>query len=169
MNIFYLHYNTRRCARYHVDRHVVKMILETAQLLCTAIIIITNDENTGFCKATHKNHPCAIWVRKSKANWLWLKELGLALCKEYTLRYEKKHKYEDKIEALIVPDLEDVEFTEPPQAMPEEYKNKESSVIAYRQYYISGKKHLHHWKTRHAWKNRKIPKFILKAIPEYNI
>ena len=169
MNIFFLHYNPTICAKYHVDRHVVKMILETCQLLCTAIQLTKeiNDPEPPY-KKTHENHPSSIWSRKSKKNWSWLKELGIALCKEYTYRYNKIHKCENIIKNLNCPNLSDDEFTEPSQAMPDEYKDK-SSIIAYRLYYACGKKHLHHHKNRHAWKNRKIPKFISVIYPEYDL
>lgn len=163
MNIFYLSFKPKRCARYHVDRHVVKMILETCQLLCSALWMINTEEelkeNPPVCKLTHKNHPSAIWARANKNNWLWLQQLGIALCEEYTFRYEKKHKLEDAIRSMIVPGLVDEPFFPPTQAMPDEYKC-ESSKKAYRAYYIKGKAHLHYWKNRHAWKKRNIPKFI---------
>lgn len=159
MNIFYLHYKQKKCARYHVDRHVVKMILETCQLLCTAIWL---SGGTAHCKPTHQNHPSAVWARTNKNNWLWLKGLGLALCREYTFRYNKVHSLQSVLEELQVPDLPDEDFFPPPQAMPDMYKD-EDAIKAYRNYYIHGKIHLHHHKTRHAWKNRTIPKFILRV------
>lgn len=161
MNIFFLHLNPRKCAKWHVDRHCVKMILEYAQLLCTAIWLAGGK---AHCKPTHKNHPCAIWARKTRGNWLWLKELALALCHEYTFRYEKIHALEKIIEDLEVPDLPEGEMTTLPQAMPDCYKHSDS-MTAYRNYYILGKSHLHFWKSRHAWKNRKIPSFIRRHLP----
>lgn len=177
MNIFYLHINPKKCARWHVDSHVVKMILETCQLLCTAIHVVcdgstgvTNDttlsianNTTTLYKKTHVNHPSAIWCRKSKENWMWLYNLGMALCREYTFRYEKIHKSQSVLENLKCPDLPDLPFTEPTQAMPNEYKNK-SSLKAYRNFYAFGKKHLHFHATRHAWKNRRIPLFIKRRV-----
>ena len=160
MNIFYLHHNPRRCAKYHVDRHVVKMILETCQLLCTAIWL---SGGTAHCKPTHQNHPSAIWCRKSKANWLWLQELGIALCEEYTFRYGKVHKLDSVIRKLKVPlNLPEDEFTQPTPAMADEYKEGDS-ITSYRNYYILGKCHLHFWTNRHAWKNRNIPRFVRDA------
>jgi len=171
MNIFFLHWKPKKAARYHLDRHVVKMILETMQLLCTAILCCDDTVEDLPCKMTHKNHPSAIWVRMSIANWLWLRDLGTSLCKEYTRRYGKKHRYNDSFDTLPLPQLPDIPFTPPTQAMPENYKRDNSSVDetikAYRAYYIEGKKHLHFFKTRHAWKTRTIPKFILHAFPEY--
>lgn len=163
MNIFFLHLDPRICAMYHVDRHVVKMILETCQLLCTAIWLCGDE---APYKKTHENHPSAKWARASKKNWQWLHSLGLALCKEYTHRYGKTHKSEKALRSLTCPDLPDLDFTEPPQAMPNEYKHK-NTITAYRNYYILGKHHLHMWKKRHAWKSRDVPPFILDAFPEY--
>jgi len=162
MNIFYLHHNPATCARYHLDRHVVKMIIELAQLLCTAIW------STGIeapYKSTHFNHPCGKWVRQNKSNWKWTYELAIELCKEYTYRYGKQHKTQTILEQLKCPNLPDGEFTPPAQAMPNEYKN-ENSMIAYRAYYAYGKQHLHRWKKRHAWKKRRPPKFIRNIYPD---
>jgi hypothetical protein len=159
MNIFYLHHNPKRCAKWHVDRHVVKMILETCQLLCSAIWL---SGGTAYCKLTHANHPSAIWTRANKSNWNWLKELGIALCEEYTYRYGKIHALDSVIRELEVPDIPDGDFFPPTPAMSDEYKASDS-ITSYRNYYILGKSHLHFWKTRHAWKNRNIPSFIQKA------
>lgn len=169
MNIFFLHFNPKKCAKYHVDRHVVKMILEYAQLLCTAIWLTCSEaklkNNSPAYKKTHENHPSAKWVRKSKSNWLWLHKLSLKLCKEYTHRYGKTHKTESVLRNLQCPPLPDKKFTDPPQAMPDEFKDQDT-ITAYRNYYLFGKKHLHRWKTRHAWKNRNPPNFILEIYPE---
>lgn len=159
MNIFYLHHDPKICARWYVDRHVVKMILETCQLLCTAIWL---SGGIAYCKPTHTNHPSAIWTRANKSNWKWLRQLGLALCEEYTFRYGKTHKLEKIIRELTVPNIPKGDFVQPPQAMPDEYKH-EDSIIAYRNYYVLGKAHLHFWKSRHAWKKRDIPPFIQEA------
>lgn len=152
MNIFYLYHNTKKCAQAHVDKHVVKMILETCQLLCTAIWLSGGE---APYKATHKNHPSAIWARANKSNWNWLKSLGLELCAEYTYRYGKTHKSEKIITNLTVPDsIPDGDFFEPTPAMPDEYKC-ETSLESYRKYYRFGKQHLH------SWKKREVPEFIV--------
>jgi hypothetical protein len=157
MNIFYLSRNIKRCAKYHVDRHCVKMILEYCQLLCTAIWL---SGGTAHCKATHENHPCAIWTRANKSNWLWLQKLALALCEEYTYRYNKTHSMEPILKELEVPPIPEGEFFQPPQAMPAEYKNPDS-ITAYRTYYMMEKTHLFFWKDgRPAWKGRNIPRFV---------
>ena len=87
MNIFVLDKDPVKAAKMHCDKHVIKMILETAQMLCSAY------EDAPY-KRTHVNHPCSIWARKSKSNYLWLIKLGMALHDEYQFRYgaEKQHK-----------------------------------------------------------------------------
>jgi len=155
MNIFFLDFNTQKCAQYHCDKHVVKMILETAQLLCGAHHI-TNSQSYGIpYKLSHKNHPCAIWVRESLSNYLYLCDLGLELCKEYTYRYGRRHKSQDVIEWCLTNkvNIKDIGFTTPPKAMPDEYK-VESVVESYRNYYIGAKKDFC------VWKNRDIPEWF---------
>jgi len=149
MNIFILDWDVKKCAVYHNDKHVVKMILETAQLLCGVHHVTeTNIDNIPY-KLSHKNHPCSIWARESITNYLWLCELGLELCKEYTYRYEKRHKSQDVIEWCLFnkPNIEDKGFTEPAKAMPDEYKVK-SVVQSYRNYYNGEKVSFSKWKKR---------------------
>ena len=97
MNIFYLDNDPKVCAQYHVDKHVVKMILETAQLLSTTHWMSGSE---GPYRQTHKNHPSAVWARSNKSNYIWLCELGMELCKEYTHRYGKTHKTQQHLEWL---------------------------------------------------------------------
>jgi len=156
MNIFILDLDVKKCAEYHVDKHVVKMILETAQLLCgvhhmTAQVTAQVTAHVPY-KLSHKNHPCSIWARESLTNYLYLCELGLELCKEYTYRYGKRHKSQDVIEWCLInkPNIEDKGFTEPAKAMPEQYKVK-SVVESYRNYYRGEKSGFA------KWKNRKVP------------
>ena len=146
MNIFILDYDVKKCAKYHVDKHVVKMILETAQLLC-GVHWVANSE--APYKLSHKNHPCSIWARESLTNYLYLCELGLELCYEYTYRYGKKHKSQQVIEWCIEnkPNIKDIGFTEPAKAMPDEYKVK-SVVESYRNYYREAKSGFANWKNR---------------------
>ena len=153
MNIFLLDTDTKKCAQYHCDKHVVKMILETAQLLCGVHWIVGNE---APYKLSHRNHPCAIWTRESLSNYLYLCDLGFELCKEYTYRYGKRHKSQDIIEWCLVnkPNIEDKGFTEPARAMPDEYKVS-SVVESYRNYYIGEKSSIAVWKYRETpeWYN----------------
>ena len=160
MNIFFLHILPQVCAQMHIDKHVIKMILETTQLLCSAHHMFPSDYIPCY-KLTHKNHPSSIWTRESKANYKWLCSLGQELCKEYTYRYGKIHKCQSYIEdlALHVPDLPDIEFTSPKQAMPAMYKD-DDAIDAYRTYYFFGKMNIHSWNGKIA--GRPTPDWVLE-------
>jgi len=152
MNIFVLDRDVKKCAKYHNDKHVVKMILESAQLLCGVHHMVEENTDEVPYRLSHKNHPCSIWARENISNYLWLCELGLELCKEYSYRYGKRHKSQDVIEWCLTntPSLPEEDFTEPPKAMPDEYK-VEDVVQSYRNYYCGDKKYFS------KWKNRDIP------------
>jgi hypothetical protein len=89
MNIFYIHENPTISAKAMSNKHVVKMILESAQLLSTAHHILDKSTSSELYKPTHKNHPSAIWVRQSYKNYQWLYNHFISLCEEYTKRYNK--------------------------------------------------------------------------------
>ena len=154
MNIFALDMNPDVCARYHNDKHCVKMIVESAQLLSTAHHVAESPVASQLYRKTHTNHPCAKWVRESKANYEWLYFLFVALSHEYTHRYGKTHKTLDEKGIALgnLPNMPDVGLTDFPQCMPDEYKN-DDPVEAYREYYRKGKAHLA------AWKNRDVPEW----------
>ena len=149
MNIFFLDENPTLSAQYHVDKHVVKMILETAQLLCSVHHVTEQVTEQVPYKLSHKNHPCAVWARQSLSNYLYLCELGLELGKEYTYRYGKRHKSIDVINWCIInkPNIPDIGFTTPAMAMPDEFKT-DSVVESYRNYYMGAKISLASWKNR---------------------
>ena len=153
VNIFFLNSDPSICAQQHVDKHVVKMILETAQLLC-GVHWVSGGE--APYKLSHKNHPCSIWARESLSNYLLLCELGLELCEEYTHRYNKRHKSQQIIEWCLTnkPNISDVGFSKPPKAMPDEYK-VDSVIQSYRNYYIGAKREFV------SWKNRKKPEWFI--------
>lgn len=146
MNIFYLDENIEKCAEFHCDKHVVKMILECAQILCS--VLSMHNIKTPY-KPTHLHHPCVIWANKSLANWLWLKYLAKALNDEYKYRFNHKHNHKsfDVILTLPQPPIDDVGLTTRPQALPEEFKS-DDPIHAYRQYYKTNKKHLASWTKR---------------------
>ena len=158
MNIFYLDESPVTAARMHCDKHCVKMILETAQLLCTAHRVIDGDswaDDVGLYKVTHQNHPSAVWVRESSANYYWALGLLSELCREYTRRYGKDHKTAAMLRFLAVPPMHinTGMLTPIPQCMPDEYK-AESPVTAYRNYYNGAK-------ARFAkWKNTEVPQWF---------
>lgn len=147
MNIFVLDENTNLAAQYHCNKHCVKQILETAQLLCNSHHLCGN-KNAPY-KLTHKNHPCSVWARKTVNNYIWLVNFGTSLCKEYTYRYERIHKCQAIIEwcKQNIPDLPDGKITRFAEAMPNQYKST-NPVNSYRYYYANEKRHLFQWKKR---------------------
>lgn len=171
MNIFYLDNNATACAKAHYDKHVVKMILEYAQLLSTAHRLLdgtmytektannrnikryrlTDEKETVLYKATHLNHPSAVWVRESKANYNWLYSLFTKLLEEYTYRYGKQHKTGELSQALqdAPNNIPNIGSTVMPQAMPDECKMS-NSIDAYRNYYLTAKKQMLSYTKRNA-------------------
>ena len=164
------------CAQMHVDKHVVKMIVEYAQLLSTAHRVLDGTECTVLSKsgrkkkvftlpdverdsllygATHINHPSAKWVRHSSDNYRWLHRLFTELCAEYTYRYGKVHLTDTKVKALLKNPPKNIpigEFSAPWRAMPDEFKFdknvKEYTMESYRAYYKGAKSHMFKWKQR---------------------
>ena len=137
VNIFFLDKNPYTCAKWHGDKHVPKMLLEIAQMLSTAHHILGTDQDISkIYKATHINHPCNLWVRESSANYEWSWLLLDALCREFEIRRDKKHKTEiDLLYTLRMwPDIEYGEMTDPALAMPEVFKTN-NAVESYRNYY----------------------------------
>lgn len=157
MNIFFLDNDPKLAAQYQCDKHVVKMILESAQLLSTAYrvldgkdLVLDGDKNNILYKATHINHPCAIWCRKTWGNYHWLSKHLEHLLNEYTFRYGKIHKCKSVYKELVMaPRCIDQEGkSKPPLCMPDEFKISDHPVISYREYYKIGKLHLHKWTKR---------------------
>jgi len=167
MNIFYLHHSAPLAARMHCDIHVVKMILETAQMLCTVHHIHGNGEAVPY-KPTHQHHPSTRWAAASKVQYDWLQQLGVYLCNEYALRYEgRRHKCEQYIKGVLSsppPALlaqRAYIWAEPPQAMPDECKVEGDAVTAYRNYYKK-------YKSSFAkWKLGSVPAFMTIAYNSY--
>ena len=173
MNIFYLHEDAKTSAEMHVDSHASKMIIEYAQLMSTAHRVLDGKQvkrlskknrllttydhpdpqlDHTLYKSCHVNHPSGIWVRQSKKNYRWLYEMWTELNTEFMYRYDKNVPHESyrKLNwALFSPpeNMPEGVFTEPLQAMPDDVKN-ESSITAYRDYYIKYKQHLASWKKR---------------------
>ena len=140
MNIFYLHEDPKLAASYVYDKHKVKMILESAQMLCTAHHVYGNGYNVPY-KQAHLNHPSTIWTRENTHHYYWLYLHMLALGDEYTKRYGKHHLTITKCaEPLLRPPsgMPTIKFVQPPQCMPDEHKRK-CSVHAYWNYYIKEK------------------------------
>lgn len=170
MNIFYLDHDVNECAKMHNDKHVVKMILEYAQLLSTAHRFLDGSELSSTSKtgrkkkvwklpdnrddilysATHINHPSAVWVRQSDLNYHWLYNMFQALLDEYTYRYGKIHAC-SRLELALAQfpkNIPEAGFTQPTPAMPDELKVPGDSIKSYRAYYSTSKTHLAKWKNR---------------------
>lgn len=152
MNIFVLDLNPIKSAEYHNDKHVVKMVLETSQILCSVHHMTKSDDEREEVpyRLTHKNHPCSIWTRECIENYIWLCDLGMALCKEYTHRYGKRHKSQAVIEWCYtnLPNLKELgDITDFAKAMPDECK-VDCVVESYRRYYPMYKGHIAKWKSR---------------------
>ena len=142
MNIFYLSTDPEKAAKYMYNKHVVKMILESAQLLCTAHVISDGENANVPYKVTHKNHPSAIWARESTSNYKWLYNHMIALGEEYTRRYGKKHLTILKCSGVLSKapaNVTKTELTPMPQCMPDQYKVPGNSVEAYWNYYEAEK------------------------------
>ena len=146
MNIFVLDNDPAAAAQMLVDKHVVKMCCESAQLLST--VCHSNDISAPY-KATHKAHPCTVWAGASQGNWQWLIDHSVAMCEEYSHRYGKTHASQKVIEWCRdnTPTFAERERTPFAQAMPDKYRSP-CAVSAYRAYYIGEKAHLATWKSR---------------------
>ena len=182
MNIFVLDETPQISAQMMCDKHVVKMIVESAQMLSTAHRVLDGEMYTELSannrrikrwksphnlfeemlyKASFVGHPCTQWVMENNRNYYWLVEHAYELCKEYTRRYGKVHKTEDMISLIRFRKPANIgiadSITPFAQAMPEQYKNS-NAVEAYRAYY-NGEK------TKIAkWKNGNIPNWFLTSV-----
>ena len=189
MNIFYLDHDVRKCAEMHNDKHVVKMILEYAQLLSTAhriidgvvsfgvsqsgrkkvIYVLADNRDTVLYSATHINHPSAVWVRQSTQNYMWLAELLEECCKEYTHRYDKVHKVErdglmQALKNQFPTNIPDGSFTEPTPAMPEDVKVlKEIHTDRYELDSLASYRNYYIQNKTHLanWKKRDVPEWYI--------
>lgn len=153
-----------KAAQAHADKHVVKMLLESTQLLWTAQHTLATEAGTvvpaietapptatgrtGGYKPTHKNHPCAIWARATIGNYRWLVALAMALADEYHYRYPLHRKaHACEVHVTWLRDHEppalaaaNEPLTWPALAMPDEFKVSSSPVACYRAFYVGSKK-----------------------------
>lgn len=191
MNLFKLHEDHDKNAEYHVDKHIVKMILESAQILCTNLTVdhlfgflpgmLNSEQNkilSDFRKdqknlsqedrlftylPTMQNHPSTVWARSSLENFYWTHCYAHSLAEEYRYRYGKDHKsFWDVINKLPDPKhMEDVGLTPFAMAMPEELKDYEDPVQSYRNYYMLDKA------TFASWKYRDKPDWWEEELADY--
>ena len=170
MNIFVVDKDPVIAAQSLCDKHIVKMIVESGQMLSTAHRVLDGDEWTDYgkngrrikrwrlkddredylWKASFVRHPCTVWTMENSINYNWHWQHAYALCKEYTSRYNKTHSSEPLIKKLRKePDRLSIIYphsmTEFAQAMPDKYKVKGNAVQAYRNYYNGEKSEFAKW------------------------
>ena len=169
MNVFYLDTDPQRIASWLVDKHIVKMPVESAQMLSTAHrlldgrrvgkdwILPDEDISQPICyKVAHAHHPSTVWTMASKANYEWHAQLWVCMLEEYTRRYGRIHNCSRLMDILMSApkNISDGPFTSPPLAMPQRYKS-EDAVSAYRRFYAGEK-----WRFA-RWKQADLPDWFL--------
>lgn len=170
MNVFFLDRDPQKAAQHHCDKHVIKLILESAQLLSTAHRVLDgvdgvlpDEREKVLYRATHRNHPSAIWVRSDLDHYRWVHDLLYYLIGEYRYRYgDKPHATERLLPFLLdaphnIPCDGPMIMEDPPQCMPDDCKAPDT-VDAYRTYYAKHKYHIAQWTRREQpeWWNEKI-------------
>ena len=168
MNIFILNEDPVRSALDQCDKHIVKMPLESAQMLSTAHRILDGTETKRPSKSgktmvkywtldsqfeniiyavAHRGHPCTVWTMETKANYTWHYEHFVALSEEYKYRYNREHLSFTKLKDILrnpPKNIPDGGLTPFPQAMPDDAKDSDP-IKAYRNYYGMYKKELAVW------------------------
>lgn len=179
MNLFWLHPNIQQNVEWHVDSHVVKIILEATQLLCTAHRVLdgveyedrsksgrkirwwrlSDDREELLYNATHVNHGCAIWTRNTLGNYLVTAKYGMQLCSEFQYRFNKSHGCQHLLEYLFLNEPKNINpaymVTEKYLAMPDCYKVTNDPYQSYRNYYVNEKTHLR------KYTHRKVPEWFI--------
>lgn len=156
MNIFYLDKNPKLAAQMLCDKHVVKMVNETVQILSTVRDKLSLPRPVA---PTHPHHPSIIWAGESWANYMWLWQYLIAICKEFEHRYHHKHDYEEFIKGLRCLNFSLFPTAKPTPvrlAVPDKFKHIKNPVVAYRKYY---KTKPEEWALNYT--NRRIPKWLL--------
>lgn len=174
MNIFFIDSHPDQAPIYMMDKHIVKMPLESAQMLSTAHRLLDGKivevdgksihlldgesisdgiiQNQKCYKVAHKAHPCTVWTMQTGGNYHYHLRLLIGMLNEYKYRYGKVHAVEK-----LIPFLRNIpknipqpsilhKFTPPPQCMPDKYKH-ENITTAYRNFYAGEKFHFAKWKS----------------------
>lgn len=177
MNIFFLDKNPQKCAEFHCNKHISKMVVELGQLMCTTRHLLGDKSHINYRK-THEFHPIQNWLKSNPHHYYWTLALGFALCNEYSYRYEKKHKTEKVMEECRnsffggnIPHFSsattsDLSFDDcervynlcsvPALAMPDEYKVEGDAIQSYRRYYALNK----YFTIDFRYKKRQQPEWI---------
>ena len=143
MNIFVVDTDPEVAARSLCDKHIVKMPLETAQMLCAVSwrFLVPAPYKPGF-----QHHPCTRWAGETLENWHWLLRHGLELCAEYERRFWRRHAC---LKVLLWCQEQGGRPSPGPrapfvQALPKELR-QEDAVMAYRAYYLRDKARFARW------------------------
>ena len=139
MNIFYTDECPIKSAQNQCDKHVVKMILESAQMLCS-VHHRYNSKVKHLYKPTHTKHPSTIWAGDSQQNYEWLYNHFIALCDEYEHRYSRVHLTRVKLEKPLnnIPvGIPNIGMTKLRLAITDKTFHKKCPIKSYRKYYIS--------------------------------
>jgi hypothetical protein len=155
MNIFILSLIPAECAKYMLNLHVIKILLECVQMLSTCVRVLGPDKVFDKClyKMAHKNHPVTIWCRTSLANFMWTLQLIDELHEEWRFRYSHEKIHKSYTVSLYIRENIPTNFPETgltPFAlcMPEIYKIPGDPVESYRNYYRGEKRAMASWKKR---------------------
>lgn len=182
MNIFTLDNDPITAAQSHCDKHVVKMIVEAAQMLSMAHRMLDGFQATEartlksgkvktvklwkhieadldkvLYQATHANHPSNVWTRQTRENYKWHYQLFCALCDEYTYRYGKVHATDIKLRSILgqfPSKLQDGPLTAFPLAMKSnpECMDANDPVGSYRKFYQTKQVRF-----KMRWTKREVP------------
>ena len=183
MNIFLLNECPVISAQEQCNKHVVKMILESAQMLSTVHRLCDGvhyydvsksgrkvsrytltDDNELYYKAVHQKHPCVIWTGESKSNYDWHYRHFIALCNEYTFRYGKTHMSDEKMRVLLskppknIPDVGPTKFRLAMAQFPECIV-EDDPVESYRNYYVTKLSYV-----KMVWHKREVPEWFLNKM-----
>ena len=187
MNIFYLDTNPALCAEYHCDKHVLKMIIEYAQLLSTAHRMLDGEHYTGrtknghkiqrwrldedkedlIYKACHTGHPSTVWVMSNIFHYVWLYKHMIALNDEFKLRYNhtEDHMTIRKLKEVLRQPPKNIPInkiaTDPTPAMPDECKIPGDVIGSYRKYYVMKKREFATWKAPAV-----VPEWYTKGVKD---
>ena len=156
MNIFFLSTDPVKAAQMACDKHVNKMIVESAQMLANAysLEVLTSDDcpktqKSNNRKHSYLHHPMSKWVLYSHSHWNWLLNHAISLCKEKFYRQQKYHFTEQFINWCKnnIPSLPIMGWSKPPLCMPYKYTNTDT-IEAYRDYYWGEKRKFAVWTKR---------------------
>lgn len=159
MNIFVTNEHPKLAAESLDDKRVIKMVLESVQMLCTAMNY--HGATQAPYKSTHVNHPSNIWARATRGNFMWLYWHATELMNQYEYAYDKMHKCTDYMDlifeaARFIPDGGITPFANCAANSEKgvSYKHLTDVTEAYRRYLVD------RWNgdmRKPTWKNRNMP------------